>query len=90
MQLRVSSCALRVAGCELLWPDFSSETRDPESRGPSGLFDQLLVKDGDGIIAGQEIAKMGSTGRASSPHVHFEVLYKGKAVNPSKFVKQMR
>ena len=52
--------------------------------------DQLLVKDGDGIIAGQEIAKMGSTGRASSPHVHFEVLYKGKAVNPSKFVKQMR
>jgi murein DD-endopeptidase MepM/ murein hydrolase activator NlpD len=52
--------------------------------------DQLLVKAGDGIIAGQEIAKMGSTGRASSPHVHFEVLYKGKAVNPSKFVKQMR
>ena len=52
--------------------------------------DQLLVKAGDGIIAGQEIAKMGSTGRASSPHVHFEVLYKGKAVNPYKFVKQMR
>ena len=52
--------------------------------------DQLLVKDGDSIVAGQEIAKMGSTGRASSPHVHFEVLYKGKAVNPNKFVKQMR
>jgi len=52
--------------------------------------DQLLVKAGDGIVAGQEIAKMGATGRASSPHVHFEVLYKGKAVNPSKFVKQMR
>ena len=52
--------------------------------------DQLLVKAGDGIVAGQEIAKMGSTGRASSPHVHFEVLYKGKAVNPHKFVKQMR
>ena len=52
--------------------------------------DQLLVKDGDSIVAGQKIAKMGSTGRASSPHVHFEVLYKGKAVNPNKFVKQMR
>ena len=52
--------------------------------------DKLLVKAGDGIVAGQEIAKMGSTGRASSPHVHFEVLYKGKAVNPNKFVKQMR
>jgi murein DD-endopeptidase MepM/ murein hydrolase activator NlpD len=52
--------------------------------------DQLLVKAGDSISAGQEIAKMGSTGRASSPHVHFEVLYKGKAVNPYKFVKQGR
>ena len=52
--------------------------------------DELLVKAGDGITAGQKIAKMGATGRASSPHVHFEVLYKGKAVNPSKFVKQMR
>ncbi len=52
--------------------------------------DQLLVNAGDSISAGQEIAKMGSTGRASSPHVHFEVLYKGKAVNPYKFVKQGR
>ena len=52
--------------------------------------DQLLVKAGDGIVAGQEVAKMGATGRASSPHVHFEVLYKGKAVNPNKFVKQIR
>ena len=52
--------------------------------------DQLLVKAGDSITAGQEIAKMGSTGRASSPHVHFEVLYKGEAVNPNKFVKQIR
>ena len=52
--------------------------------------DELLVKDGDSITAGQEIAKMGATGRASSPHVHFEVLHKGKAVNPYKFVKQAR
>ena len=52
--------------------------------------DQLLVKAGDSVTAGQQIAKMGSTGRASSPHVHFEVLYKGKAVNPHKFVKQAR
>ena len=52
--------------------------------------DELLVKAGDGISAGQEIAKMGETGRASSPHVHFEVLYKGKAVNPHDFVKQLR
>jgi murein DD-endopeptidase MepM/ murein hydrolase activator NlpD len=52
--------------------------------------DELLVKSGDGITAGQKIAKMGETGRASSPHVHFEVLHNGQAVNPNKFVKQMR
>ena len=52
--------------------------------------DELLVEAGERILAGQVIAKMGATGRASSPHVHFEVLYKGEAVNPSRFVKQMR
>lgn len=52
--------------------------------------DKLLVKAGDTVTAGQEVAEMGKTGRASSPHVHFEVLYKGKAVNPYKFVKQGR
>ena len=51
---------------------------------------ELLVKAGDGITAGQVIAKMGATGRATSPHVHFEVLYQGNAVNPRQFVKQMR
>jgi murein DD-endopeptidase MepM/ murein hydrolase activator NlpD len=52
--------------------------------------DELLVKIGDGITAGQKIAKMGATGRASSPHVHFEVLYQGEAVNPYEFVQQIR
>lgn len=52
--------------------------------------DELLVNVGDRVSAGQVVAKMGTTGRASSPHVHFEVLYKGKPVNPYQFVKQMR
>lgn len=52
--------------------------------------DELLVKVGDGITAGQTVARMGATGRASSPHVHFEVLYQGKAINPYQFVKQIR
>ncbi len=52
--------------------------------------DELLVKAGDGVIAGQVIARMGETGRASSPHVHFEVLFRGEAINPYQFVKQKR
>lgn len=51
---------------------------------------ELLVEAGDRITAGQLVARMGETGRASAPHVHFEVLYKGDAVNPYEFVEQMR
>jgi len=50
----------------------------------------LLVSPGTQVTAGQLIAKMGSTGRASAPHVHFEVLQDGVAVNPAKFVGQLR
>ena len=52
--------------------------------------EELMVRAGDRVTAGQVVATMGATGRASSPHVHFEVLYKDNAVNPYKFVKQMR
>ena len=49
-----------------------------------------LVAVGDRIQAGQNIALMGSTGRATSPHVHFEVWYQGRRTNPTQFVRDMR
>ena len=52
--------------------------------------EKLSVKAGDHVTAGQVIALMGDSGRASSPHVHFEVLRNGAHVNPSKFVGQLR
>ena len=52
--------------------------------------EELLVTAGERVTAGQPVAKMGSSGRASSPHVHFEVLYQGEAVNPYQFVKRGR
>ena len=50
----------------------------------------LAVKAGEQVTAGQLIASLGSTGRVSGPHVHFEVIKDGARVNPSKFVKQLR
>ena len=50
----------------------------------------LTVKPGDHVTAGQLIAHLGSTGRVSGPHVHFEVLKNGARINPAKFVTQLR
>ncbi len=45
-----------------------------------------LVKVGDVVKKGQIIALMGSSGRSTGPHVHFEVYKHGRAVDPSSYI----
>jgi len=52
-----------------------------------GHNSQLLVKVGDRVKAGQTIARLGSTGRSSGPHLHFEVREEGGAVDPLKYLQ---
>lgn len=48
---------------------------------------RLLVRVGDLVRAGQQVARAGSTGRSTGAHVHFEVWDDGRVVNPRKFLQ---
>ena len=45
-----------------------------------------LVEVGDTVKKGQQVAMMGSSGRSTGPHVHFEVLRNGKRVDPARYI----
>ena len=51
-----------------------------------GHAKSLAVKVGDVVEKGQLIAQMGSTGRSTGPHVHFEVIRNGRTEDPEKYM----
>lgn len=47
---------------------------------------RIVVQQGDTVQRGQTLALMGSSGRSTGPHVHFEVLRAGRPVNPLTYI----
>ncbi|QMU62803.1 MAG: peptidoglycan DD-metalloendopeptidase family protein [Gammaproteobacteria bacterium] len=52
-----------------------------------GHNQMVHVQVGEAIKRGQVIAKLGSTGRSTGPHVHFEVIKDGARIDPMKFIE---
>ena len=52
-----------------------------------GHMSKILVKEGDRVQSSDKIGLVGSTGRSTGPHVHYEVLYNGMKINPAKHLK---
>jgi len=52
-----------------------------------GHLAKILTAKGQYVSRGSKIGLLGNSGRSTGPHLHFEVLYKGKQLNPMKFMR---
>lgn len=51
---------------------------------------EIDVKAGDKVSLNTVLGKSGSTGRSTGPHVHLEVYYQGKTINPAEIVPEVK
>ena len=54
-----------------------------------GHASKLLVRAGDVVMPNQQIALVGSTGRSTGPHLHFEVIRHGVRVEPRQYLSHV-
>lgn len=53
-------------------------------------LNSIIVKKGDKVKAGQVVAKSGNTGRSSGPHLHWEVRFSNRLIDPARVIRKMK
>jgi len=70
-------------------PDFGNLIEIDHGNGLHTLYahaSRILVQPGELVLKGQTIGQVGTTGRSTGPHLHFEVHENGRPINPQKFL----
>ena len=70
------------------WGSFGNYIEIDHGNGYVSAYGHLSTRDvkiGDKVIRGQKIGKVGNTGRSTAPHLHYEIKYRNKAIDPSEF-----
>lgn len=86
---QVMAAAGGVVSTSSFIPEYGNVVDVDHDNGLTSRYAHLsksLVKVGDVVMKGQIIALVGSTGRTTGPHLHFEVREKGIPLNPNKFL----
>lgn len=74
-------------------PAFGNMVEIDHGKGLSTVYahtSRMLVKNGDFVRKGEKIAEVGTTGRSTGPHLHFEVHVKGVPQNPSRYLASLK
>jgi murein DD-endopeptidase MepM/ murein hydrolase activator NlpD len=75
--------------CVIIDHNYPDIPQIPHLQTKFGHNSKLLVKKGEYVQRGQLIALVGSTGRSTGPHLHFEVRYNGYSVDPMQYMTKL-